>query len=127
MLNVLVVDDSSVMRSMISKILRMSRLALEDVVEAGDGEEGLRLLETRWIDLAVIDIHMPMMDGEEMLRRMRRNELTRNLPVLIVTSEGNPQRVERLRLLGASVIRKPFTPESLRRIIVQATGESHEK
>jgi two-component system, chemotaxis family, chemotaxis protein CheY len=122
MLNVLVVDDSSVMRSMIIKTLRMSRVSLGKLLEAENGEAGLKLLESNWIDLALIDVHMPVMDGEEMVRRVRKNELTSSLPVLVVTSESNSARVERLRKLGVSIIRKPFTPESLKRTILQVTG-----
>jgi two-component system, chemotaxis family, chemotaxis protein CheY len=122
MLNVLVVDDSSVTRSMIIRILRMSRMPLGEVFEAGNGEEGLRLLESHKIDLALIDVHMPLMDGEEMVGRLRGNGRMKDLAVLFVTSESNPMRVDGLLERGAAVIRKPFTPEMLRRAVDEAAG-----
>jgi two-component system, chemotaxis family, chemotaxis protein CheY len=126
-LNVLVVDDSSVMRTMIAKVLRVSGIDLGEVFEAANGEEGLRLLDANWIDLAMVDIHMPVMDGEEMISRLRQSPATHDLPVIVVTSERDQQRVELLLRQGANYIRKPFTPELLRDTIVATTGHRGER
>ena len=66
-LNVLVVDDSAVMRAMIIKTLRLSGLPLGEVHEAANGQEGLGTLDEHWIDLVLVDINMPVMNGEEMI------------------------------------------------------------
>ena len=71
-LNVLVVDDSAVMRAMVIKSLRLSGLPLNAVHEAGNGEEALQVLDAQWIDLALVDINMPVMNGEELLTRVRQ-------------------------------------------------------
>lgn len=68
-LNVLVVDNSMVMRTMIIKTLRLSGLELGDIHQAANGQEGLQVLENNWIDLALVDINMPVISGEEMIDR----------------------------------------------------------
>lgn len=126
-LNTLVVDDSSVMRSIIIKTLKLSGLPLGEIWEAKNGEEGLRVLEDKWIDLALIDIHMPVMDGEEMLTRLRENDQYENMPVIVVSSESEPSKIEKMLNLGATFIHKPFTPEILREVIIAVTGVSNEE
>jgi two-component system, chemotaxis family, chemotaxis protein CheY len=125
-LNILVVDDSSVMRSIIIKTLRMTGLPLGEIWEAKNGEEGLNFLEDKWIDLALVDIHMPVMDGEEMIKHVRENNQYENLPVIVISSESDPGKIEMLHRQGASFIHKPFKPETLREVIIDVTGVSHE-
>jgi two-component system chemotaxis response regulator CheY len=125
-LNILVVDDSSVMRSIIIKTLKLSGIPLGDIWEAQNGEEGLRLLQEKWIDLALVDIHMPVMDGEEMIRHLRENDQYSNLPVIVVSSESDPGKIEMIHRQGATFIHKPFTPEILREVIIAITGVQHE-
>ncbi len=120
--NVLVVDDSAVMRQMIVRTLRMSGLPLGSVLEAGNGEEGLRTLQEEWIDLLLLDINMPVMNGEEMLRRIRGDAETAALPVIVVSTEGSETRLAALQELGAAIVRKPFAPETLRDTILRVTG-----
>jgi two-component system chemotaxis response regulator CheY len=121
-LNVLVVDDSAVMRAMLIKTLRLSGLPLNDIHEASNGEEALRLLDQHWIDLALLDINMPVMTGEEMLARVRQNPDTVALPVIVVSTEGSATRIAALRQQGAEFVHKPFTPETLREIALSIIG-----
>jgi two-component system chemotaxis response regulator CheY len=125
-LNVLVVDDSSVMRSIIIKTLKMTDLPLGDIWEAENGEEGLRLLHEKWIDLALIDIHMPVMDGEEMIRHLRKNRQYENLPIVVISSESDPHKIEMILRQGATFIHKPFKPEMLKEVVIDMTGVSYE-
>jgi two-component system chemotaxis response regulator CheY len=125
-LNILVVDDSSVMRSIIIKTLKLSGIPLGDIWEAQNGEEGLRLLQEKWIDLALVDIHMPVMDGEEMIRHLRESDQYSNLPVIVISSESDPGKIEMIHRQGATFIHKPFKPETLKEVIVAITGVSHE-
>ncbi len=120
--NVLVVDDSAVMRQMVVRTLKMSGLPLGTVHEAGNGEEGLFMLQEEWIDLLLLDINMPVMDGEEMLRRLRAKPEGANLPVIVVSTEGSETRLAALQELGASIVHKPFAPETLRDVILRVTG-----
>jgi two-component system chemotaxis response regulator CheY len=121
-LNILVVDDSSVMRAMIIKTLRLSQLPLGEVLEAPNGQEALKVLDGKWIDLALVDINMPVMDGEEMIDRLRQNPVTEDLPVIIISTEGSETRKEVLMQKGAGFVHKPFTPETLRDTILKTLG-----
>ncbi len=121
-LNVLIVDDSAVMRAMIVKTLKLSGAPVGEVYQASNGEEGLRQLQDNWIDLALVDINMPVMDGEQMIDRMRERPETADVRVIVVSTEGSDTRVAALKAKGAGFVHKPFTPETLRENIVQITG-----
>ena len=125
--NILVVDDSSVMRAIIIKTLRLSQLPLGEVYEATNGQEALKVLEDNWIDLALVDINMPVMDGEEMIKRLRQNPATADLPVIVVSTEGSETRIGGLVKKGAEFVHKPFTPESLRGVILKTLGGLNEQ
>jgi two-component system chemotaxis response regulator CheY len=126
-LNILVVDDSSVMRAIIIKTLRLSKLPLGEILEATNGQEALKVVNDNWIDLALVDINMPVMDGEEMINRLRENPETADLPVIIVSTEGCETRKEKLMQKKAGFVHKPFTPETLRFAILKTLGGSDEQ
>ncbi len=123
-LNVLVVDDSAVMRQMVQRTLRLSGIPLGEVHEAGNGREALDRLREHWVDLALLDINMPVMDGEEFLQVVRGDEETRALKVIVVSTESSDTRLARLRALDVEIVHKPFTPEQLRATVLQVTGIS---
>ncbi|HNY49405.1 MAG TPA: response regulator [Smithella sp.] len=125
-LNILVVDDSAVMRSIVIKTLKMTGLPLGEIWEGSNGEEGLKILQEKWIDLALVDIHMPVMDGEEMINHLRENEQYQNLPVIVVSSESDPSKIEMMHRKGATFIHKPFKPETLKEVMIAVTGVSNE-
>ena len=121
-MNVLIVDDSKVMRAMIIKTLRLSQLELGEVHEATNGQEALKVLDGNWIDLALVDINMPVMDGEEMINKLRQNPATADLPIIIVSTEGSETRKDRLMEKKVGFVHKPFTPETLRFAILRTLG-----
>jgi two-component system, chemotaxis family, chemotaxis protein CheY len=125
--NILVVDDSAVMRAMIIRILRLTGLSLGEVYEAPNGREGLRVLDEKWVDLALVDINMPVMNGEEMIDSVRSNQTTADLPIIVVSTESNMERVESIRRKNVEFVHKPFTPEVLRKTVLQLTGVSNEQ
>ncbi len=118
-LNVLVVDDSSVARAMIIKTLRMTELPLGEIREASDGREALELIEEHWIDLVLADINMPVMDGDEMVGRIRDNPAWSDLAVVVISTDGSRPRIERLIHRGVRFLRKPFMPETLRDVVLE--------
>lgn len=126
-LNILIVDDSAVVRAMILKTLRMAGIPLADVHQAADGQEGLDALDAHWIDLVFADINMPVMNGEEMINKIRQEPEWEELPIIVVSTEGSATRIERLQQKGASFVHKPFTPESIQSVIKKITGVSHEQ
>ena len=121
-LNVLVVDDSAVMRQMVQRTLRMSGIPVGDVHEAGNGREALDVLREHWVDLALLDINMPVMDGEEFLGVVRADEELRALKVIVVSTESSDTRLARLRAHDVEIVHKPFSPEQLRSVVLQVTG-----
>ena len=112
-LNVLVVDDSLVMRDMIKKTLRLSDLPLGDIYEASNGQEGLEVLENNWIDLALVDIHMPVMNGEEMLASIRENPEIEDLGVIVVSSESSQTKFGRFAGVPLLAVSSANTAEAL--------------
>jgi len=120
--NILVVDDSAVMRSMIQKTLLLSGLQVGEIHQAGNGREGLDALGTQWIDLVIVDINMPVMNGEEMIEQMQTRGELKGIPTVVVSTEGSQTRIERLQRLGVRFIHKPFTPEAIRDTIKEMLG-----
>lgn len=121
-LNVLVVDDSAVMRRMIIRTLELAGLPLGEVHEAGNGAEGLEQLDRHWIDLALVDLNMPVMNGEEMIERLRANPELADVPVVVVSTDGSETRLARIRPNVNGFVRKPFTPEQLGATIKEIVG-----
>ncbi len=121
--NILVVDDSPIIRSMIKKAITMSGLQAGKVLEAANGREALALLASEWIDIVFADIHMPEMDGLELVEHMSRDNVLLSLPVVIVSSDSNPQLLDDLKRRGIrAFIKKPFGPEELRDVVHQILG-----
>lgn len=120
--NILVVDDSAVMRSLIKKTIRHSNVDVGEIYEASNGQEGLKVLREHWLDLLFLDVNMPVMDGIEMLNIIRNQPETRDLPTLIVSTESNSQRIKIIEDHNAGFVHKPFTPEKLREKILSVLG-----
>jgi len=121
--NVLIVDDSSSMRSIIKKTLQMSGFDVGEILEAGNGKEALAVLEKEWADVILTDVHMPEMDGLEFLKVLNKQDVVSTTPVVVVTTEGRGERLDELLGLGAKAcIRKPFRPEEIKKILGDALG-----
>jgi len=113
--SLLIVDDSTAIRKILLRVLNQTGITLGDVFEAGDGKEALKVLEGRHISLVLSDINMPNMDGIELLRALRAAPQWKDLPVVLITTEGGQGRVEEAAELGAtSYVRKPFSADQLR-------------
>jgi len=110
---VLIVDDSSTMRKIISRSLRQAGLVVDEVIEAADGIEGLNAMASgKKIDLILSDINMPNMDGLEFVKALHAKG--NKVPIVMVTTEGGEAVIEEALNSGASnSIKKPFTPEQL--------------
>ena len=111
----LIVDDSSVMRKIVERALRQAGVELEELQEAGNGAEALTLLGHAGVDLILCDINMPIMDGLEFVKRLKEVESAKNVPVVMITTEGSESHVVQALSAGAKgYIRKPFTPDQVR-------------
>lgn len=125
--NILIVDDSSSMRMIIRKIIRVSGFNIGEVLEAADGKEAIKVLTDEWIDLVLTDINMPNMNGLELISMMKKDEILQSIPVVMVTTEGSEKRVQESMKMGASgYIKKPFMPEEIKQTLSTIMGEDED-
>jgi two-component system chemotaxis response regulator CheY len=112
-IKVLLVDDSVVMRKLLSSSLKQAGLDVADVVEVNDGAEALSALErNRAIDLVLCDWNMPNMNGLDFVQAARSQGFT--LPIVMVTTEAGADRLKQATEAGANgFVCKPFTPARL--------------
>lgn len=110
-LKVLLIDDSAVMRKLVSKALRQSNLDVAGTEEAGNGQEGLDALGAGGIDVVLCDWNMPVMDGITFVREARKSS---TVPIVMLTTESGEDKVNEALAAGADAyVTKPFTPERL--------------
>lgn len=121
--NLLIVDDSPILRRAMAKVAHLAGISEDNIHMASNGREALDLLESTWVDLILLDLHMPVMDGEAFLRERANLAHARDIPVAIVSTESNQDRLNRLRELGAvDRLAKPFEPEDLCALIRKRLG-----
>ena len=121
--NVLVVDDSPILRAAIKKVVKLAGIGEDNIFEAGNGQEALDILETVWVDLVLLDLNMPVMDGEQFAQELRKRPDLKDVAVVVVSTESNKSRLERMHELGVvETLHKPFEPEDLRKLIATVLG-----
>jgi two-component system chemotaxis response regulator CheY len=126
-IHVLIVDDSATMRSIVRKTIGLSGVAASEVLEAANGEEALKVLREKWIDIVLTDINMPVMNGVELVRNMKAAGMLPSVPVIVISTDGSEARSTQMKELGAAMfLQKPLAPEHLRDALVQLLGVSHE-
>ena len=114
---ILVADDDEDILALVKAVLERSG---HEVVAVVDGAEALATVRTRKPDLAVLDITMPQVDGLEVLRRLRADEETAALPVVLLSAQAQEADIERGFVTGASAyIKKPFSPRELAARVAQ--------
>ena len=97
---ILIVEDSPTMRQLLVFALR--RLKEVEIVEAQDGMDGLRKVSSDDFDLALIDINMPVMDGLKLISLIRGDDSLRDIPIVVITTEGANEDRRRALELGAN-------------------------
>lgn len=122
MLNILIVDDSAVMRTMIIKTFKLCGIPFGEIMEASNGKEGIEVIDTKWVDLILADINMPVMNGIEMIDKIQKNPQTADTPIIVISTESSQPRIEALKNKGVHFVKKPFTPEILRETITNIIG-----
>jgi len=126
--SVLIVDDSETVRSIIAKTLRLVNISLAETYAAENGEEALRILQEKRVDLVLTDINMPVMTGVELIQRMQESEAMKGIPVIVISTEGSSTRIDEFKAMGVRAhLRKPFTPERLRETIEEVMGDINEQ
>lgn len=108
---ILIIDDSAVFRKIISVHLKNANF---DLVEAGDGLEGLKKLEEGPVDLIVSDMNMPNMDGITFIKKVKSDAKHKFTPIIMLTTESQPEKKQQGVDAGAKAwLTKPFSPEEL--------------
>ncbi|MBD3267894.1 response regulator [bacterium] len=122
-MKILIVDDSRTVHGFIEKTLEMAGIEFDELQHAYNGRDGLNMLEQHPIDLIFSDIHMPEMDGIEMIERIKQNPSYSSIPIIMISTEGSRVRIDRLNEMGISAfLRKPFTPEQLNHLVESVMG-----
>jgi CheY-like chemotaxis protein len=117
-MTLLVVDDAE----WSAVTLEVALLALPDtsVVRTGGGREAWSLIEKRPVSAIITDLHMPGMDGFELIERVRATASTASIPIIVVSADGTPETQDRVRQLGADTFFvKPYSPAAVREKLEQ--------
>jgi two-component system chemotaxis response regulator CheY len=116
--NILVVEDSPTMRQLIS--FAMKRIPNARVIEATDGVDALKKLSSDKIDLILADINMPVMDGLKLVSLVRGNPVFKDIPIIMVTTEGAEEDRKRAIAIGANAyLPKPIQTQELLKLVTK--------
>ncbi|MBC7355993.1 MAG: two-component system, chemotaxis family, chemotaxis protein CheY [Desulfomicrobiaceae bacterium] len=120
--HILIVDDSKTVRNLVAFILKKEGFK---VTAAEDGIDGLEKLYSakQPVDLLISDVNMPRMDGLTFIRTVREQEAYRDLPIIVLSTEGQEQDIQSGLRLGANMYMvKPAQPEKLMRNVKMLLG-----
>jgi two-component system chemotaxis response regulator CheY len=121
--SVLIVDDSCTMRAVIKKIVTLSGFKMSLCLEAGNGREALEQLKKNWVDVIISDLNMPEMNGVQLLQELSQDTLYKNIPVIIVSTDGSREWIVEVKRKGAKgFITKPFQSEEIRKVLHEVIG-----
>jgi two-component system chemotaxis response regulator CheY len=126
--SILIVDDSLPMRSVIKKTLGAAGYGGSEILEAQNGQEALDMMRHNWVDVVLTDYNMPVMNGLDFILKAKKEDLLRDIPFIVVSTEGNKDRIAQFMESGAAgYITKPFTAESIRDVMVHILGEGEDE
>lgn len=118
MKKILIVDDSPFIRMMVRRALQQADVPGDALIDAGNGQEAFDVCRSNRIGAIILDLNMPVMDGETFLRKLRAEMAGFDPAVVIVSTEANHQRILALRGLGIrGFLHKPFEPERLKELL----------
>lgn len=117
---ILTIDDSASIRQMVAMTLKGAGL---NVLEAGNGAEGLTKATTNTVHAVITDLNMPVMNGLEFLKKFRQHPAGKGIPVILLTTESDDELKREARESGATGwIVKPFKQDQLLAVIKKVTG-----
>lgn len=114
-LSVLVVDDSALIRGLLSEAVRVSDVPTDDVLEARDGGEALEILRGRHIDVVITDLQMPRVDGFELIARIAANPDLAHVRIVTMTAAGHSLRAARMNVYARLI--KPVRFDTIQTIL----------
>jgi two-component system chemotaxis response regulator CheY len=117
---ILIVDDSRSIRQMVSFTLKDAGY---EVVEAVDGKDALSKFDGLPIHMMITDLHMPKLDGIDLIRKVRANPSYKYIPIVMLTTESHEEKKQEGKSAGATGwIVKPFKPEQLIAVLRKVLG-----
>lgn len=126
--NVMIMDDSSTTRALVKRSLAMTGFSTRELFEAKNGAEGLAILTTKKVDLVLMDLNMPVMDGEVFLRSVDRQLRWSTIPFVVLSTERSPERLARILTQPTrKYLAKPFRPQALREVLQELFGAGFEE
>ncbi len=121
--NILIVDDSSSMRKVLKKAITMCNIGQVEFIEAENGKTALDIMNNNWIDIVFTDINMPVMDGFQLVSRLKKDNIIGNTPIIVITSELRTEQSEEFKINNIKhIVYKPFRPESIRELLLNLLG-----
>jgi two-component system chemotaxis response regulator CheY len=122
--NILIVDDSAIVRKSLMKTFGMTSIEVGNFYQAANGKEGLEWLDKQWVDLVILDINMPIMNGMDFMKHVHNEGKHLDVPVVVVSTEGSQERISELSSLGVKAyLRKPVSPEDLAHTFTKILGD----
>ena len=122
-LNILIVDDSAMMRKMVRRVVDLTEVAVGSVHEAANGQEALAIIDGHPIDALFTDLNMPVMTGTELLRALRARPTRPAIRVVISTDGSQARRSEAEALDVTRYLEKPLRPEVMRDVLCELTQD----
>jgi two-component system chemotaxis response regulator CheY len=111
MKRIIIADDSATARMFIKRCLQIIGLGDAELIEAEDGKQALEAAKEHPADLLLTDLNMPVMDGLTLVKWVKASPKLGDMPIIVITSAGNPAKEAQLLKLGAHrVINKPISP-----------------
>ena len=121
--NVLIVDDSAMMRAMIKRVAGLAGVPIGQIFEAANGQEAIAVLEQHEVHALFTDINMPVMTGTDLLREIGRRACWKDLTRVIISTDGSEARRAEVQDLNVRLyIEKPFRPEVMRDVLTELTA-----
>ena len=123
--NILIVDDSAMMRTMIKRVASLAGTPIGTIFEAANGREALAILEQHSVQFVFTDLNMPVMTGTELLREMQARDDWRGIVRIVISTDGSDSRRHEVKGLSVAVyVEKPFRPEEMRDVLTSLTPAS---
>lgn len=116
--NILIVDDSSLTRKIVKRVIEMTEMDVGKFMDAENGQQALDILQHSNVDLVLSDLNMPQMSGVDLVHQMKAKPDTKSIPVVIISTESKTARIRELLAEGVKdYLHKPFTPEEFKDLI----------
>ena len=122
--SIIITDDSKTARMIIRRCLKIAGYHESSFMEANDGQEALEIAKKEQVDLMVIDLNMPNMDGRSLLKRVKGSPKLNHIPVLVISSLVSEAKAKELKDLGAfATLSKPVSPADLAKVLQEVATE----